>query len=48
MQSCGSGDDQENFEFAKEMDEINMDEVKTYLEQNLKVPVEIEFLFERW
>jgi hypothetical protein len=44
----GDGDDQENFEFAKEMDEINMDEVKAYFEQNLKVPVEIEFLFERW
>ncbi|MFN8429099.1 MAG: hypothetical protein U0V04_03900 [Spirosomataceae bacterium] len=44
----GDGDDQENFEFAQEMDEINMDEVKTYFEQNLKVSFDIEFLFERW
>lgn len=44
----GDGDDKENFEFAQEMDEINMNEVKAYFEQNLKVSIEIEFSFERW
>lgn len=44
----GDGDDDENFEFAQELDEINMDEVKKYFEENLDVKIDFEFLFLKW